>query len=72
MGKMHGFGTLIRHDGTIAFEGEWKDGNKVAPEDGNKVAPEDGNKVAPVVDTIRALGGQNFWTVRKNIFLLIG
>ena len=31
MGKMHGFGTLIRHDGTIAFEGEWKDGEKVAP-----------------------------------------
>ena len=31
MGKMHGFGTLIRHDGTIAFEGEWRDGEKVAP-----------------------------------------
>ena len=31
MGKMHGTGTLIRHDGTIAFEGEWRDGEKVAP-----------------------------------------
>ena len=31
MGKMHGFGTLIRHDGTVAFEGEWRDGEKVAP-----------------------------------------
>ena len=31
MGKMHGFGTLIRHDGTVAFEGEWRDGEKVSP-----------------------------------------
>ena len=26
MGKMHGTGTLIRCDGTIDFEGEWRDG----------------------------------------------
>ena len=26
MGKMHGTGTLIRRDGTIEFEGEWRDG----------------------------------------------
>jgi len=31
MGKMHGVGTLIRHDGSVAFEGEWRDGEKVAP-----------------------------------------
>ena len=31
MGKMHGVGTLIRHDGSLAFEGEWRDGEKVAP-----------------------------------------
>jgi hypothetical protein len=31
MGKMHGFGTLIRHDGSVAFEGEWREGEKAAP-----------------------------------------
>eukprot|EP00286_Rhodomonas_abbreviata_P016398 CAMPEP_0181333104 /NCGR_PEP_ID=MMETSP1101-20121128/25477_1 /TAXON_ID=46948 /ORGANISM="Rhodomonas abbreviata, Strain Caron Lab Isolate" /LENGTH=283 /DNA_ID=CAMNT_0023442849 /DNA_START=36 /DNA_END=883 /DNA_ORIENTATION=+ len=30
-GRMHGVGTLFRHDGAVEFHGHWKDGEKLRP-----------------------------------------